>query len=178
MNPLTDREKWDIGKIKDNSNYYSSLPERHRTEAVSMAAVLASVDNLEYVPETVLNKDICRAALNSKNVDCTILPYIPYPDVQKEGIQKFKENTPAFVLYSFADITDAKMAQDAVKEDAYCIQLVPEKLLTKELCETALKSPNADEKVRQFIGGRFPSLQPEIPKDEKRRQNEGVKMKF
>ena len=162
MNPLTDREKWDIGKIAENSNYYSSLPERHRTEAVSMAAVLTSADNLEYVPETVLNKDICRAALNSKNADCTILPYIPYPDVQKEGIQKFKENTPAFVLYSFADITDAKMAQDAVKADAYCIQLVPEKLLTADLCKMALQSPNADKKVLGFIPEKFRS--PEIRK--------------
>jgi len=178
MNTLADREKWNIEKIAENSSYYSSLPEHHRTEAVSMAAVLASGHNLEYVPETVLNKDICHAALNSKNVDCTILPHIPYPDVQKEGIQKFKENTPAFVLYSFADIADAKMAHDAVKADAYCIQLVPEKLLTKELCETALKSPNADDKVRKFVGERFPALQPEILKDEKRRQNEGVKMKF
>jgi hypothetical protein len=53
-------------------------------------------------------------------------------------------DTPAFVLYSFADIKDTKTAQEAVKADAYCLQLVPEKLLTKDLCKTALQSPNAD----------------------------------
>jgi hypothetical protein len=37
----------------------------------------------------------------------------------------FSGDMPAFVLYSFTDIRDAEMAQDAVKADAYCIQLVP-----------------------------------------------------
>jgi hypothetical protein len=119
---LTDREKRDIQGILTNENHYSSLPEHRRTAAVSTVAVLACGHNLEYVPEAVLNKAICRAALSSKDVDCTILSHIPYPEVQKEGIQKFSANTPAFVLYSFANITDAKTAQEAVKADAYCIQ--------------------------------------------------------
>jgi hypothetical protein len=57
-------------------------------------------------------------------VDCSVLSYIPYKDIQKEGIRQFSATTPAFVLYSFADITDAQMALDAVKADAYCLQLV------------------------------------------------------
>ncbi|MDR0506855.1 MAG: hypothetical protein LBH32_08590 [Dysgonamonadaceae bacterium] len=175
MKTLTDREKWDIKKVLENKNYYSSLPERHRTAAVSTVAVLASGHNLEYVPEAVLNKGICRAALNSKNVDCTVLPHIPYHDVQKEGIQKFSKDTPAFVLYSFADIRDAQMAQNAVKADAYCIQLVPEKLLTKDLCRMSLQSPNADEKVSKFIRERFPSLQTEHKKP---KQEAGRKLKI
>jgi len=125
-----------------------------------------------------MNKNICRAALSAKDADCTILPLIPYLDVQREGIQKFSHSMPAFVLYSFVDITDAKMAQDAVRADAYCLQLVPDKLLTKDLCEIALKSPNTDEKIKQFVGERFPELQKGMSKDEKPRQNEGVKIKF
>jgi hypothetical protein len=63
MNTLTDREKWDIRKIAGDRDYYPLLPERHRTEAVSMAAVIASGHNLEYMPETVISKEICCAAL-------------------------------------------------------------------------------------------------------------------
>jgi hypothetical protein len=100
-------------------------------------------------------------------VDCTVLSHIPYPDVQKGGIQKFSGNTPAFVLYSFTDITDAKTAQEAVKADAYCLQLVPDKLITKELCKTALQHPDADKKVLGFIPERFRS--PEIEKLAKER---------
>jgi hypothetical protein len=162
MNRLTDREIWDIRKIAGDRDYYPSLPERHRTAAVSMAAVLSSGQNLEYVPEAVLNRDICRAALKSKDVDCTVLPQIPFPDVQKEAIQKFFADTPAFVLYSFADISDAQMAHDAVKADAYCLQLVPDKLLTADLCKMALNSPNADKKVLGFIPEKFRT--PEIRK--------------
>jgi hypothetical protein len=162
MNPLTDREKWDVQKIAENNNHYSSLPEHHRTAAVSMAAVFASGHNLEYVPETVINKEICRAALNSGKVDCTVLPHIPFPDVQKEGIQRFSTDTPAFILYSFADIRDAQTAREAVKADAYCLQLVPDKLLTAELCKMALNSPNADRKVLGFIPEKFRT--PEIRK--------------
>jgi hypothetical protein len=157
MNTLTDREKWDVKKSIEDENYYSSLPEHRRT-----VAVLACGHNLEYVPETVINKEICRAALNSGKVDCTVLPHIPFPDVQKEGIQRFSGDTPAFVLYSFADIRDAQMAREAVKADAYCLQLVPDRLLTAELCKMALQSPNADKKVLGFIPEKFRT--PEIRK--------------
>jgi hypothetical protein len=47
------------------------------------------------------------------------------------------------------------MAQEAVKADAYCLQLVPDKLLTAELCKMALDSPNADKKVLGFIPEKF-----------------------
>jgi hypothetical protein len=160
-NTLTNREKWDIQRMLESENHYSSLPEHRRTAAVSMVAVLACGHNLEYVPEAVLNKAICRAALSSKDVDCTILPHIPYPEVQKEGIRKFSANTPAFVLYSFVDITDAKTAQEAVKADAYCLQLIPEKLLTKDLCRTAVQSPNADDFIKKFVSEKFPTLKTE-----------------
>jgi hypothetical protein len=162
MDMISDREKWDIQKIAGNKDYYSSLPERLRTAAVSMAAVSACGHNLEYVPEAILDRDICCAALNSKDVDCTVLPHIPYSDVQKEGIQKFSGNTPAFVLYSFTDITDAKAAREAVEADGYCLQFVPDRLLTAELCKTALNSPNADKKVFGFIPEKFRT--PEIRK--------------
>jgi hypothetical protein len=131
------------------------LPEHRRTAAVSTVAVLACGHNLEYVPEAVLNRNICRAALNSGKVDCTVLPHIPFPDVQKEGIQRFSGGTPAFVLYSFADIRDAQTAREAVKVDAYCLHLVPDKLLTAALCKMALNSPNADKKVLGFIPENF-----------------------
>ena len=146
----------------------------------SLAAVSLRGSDLEYVPEAVISKEfegreICRAALAAKDADCTILPYIPFPDVQKEGVQRFSGDTPAFILHSFTDIQDAKMAQEAVKADAYCIQLVPDKLLTKDLCRTALQSPNTDETVSKIVSERFPELKTEQTlKDEKR----GVKLKF
>jgi hypothetical protein len=176
MKALTDREKWDIGKITEDSGYYSSLPERHRTEAVSTVAVLASGHNLEYVPEAVLSRDICRAALMSKDVGVGMLSHIPYPDVQKEGVQKFIASGNAhFIVYSFADIQDAQMAKDAVKADAYCLQLVPDKLLNADLCKLALQSPNTDDKVSKFVHERYPELQ---PKDEKPKQEVGRKIKM
>ena len=47
------------------------------------------------------------------------------------------------------------MALDAVKADAYCLQLVPDKLITADLCKTALQHPDADKKVLGFIPERF-----------------------
>jgi hypothetical protein len=179
MNNVIDREMRDILKMVDDKDYFYSLSGHRKTVAVSLAAVSLSARNLEYVPEWVISKEfegreICRTALKAKDVDCRILPYIPFPDVQKEGIQRFSGNTEAFILYSFADIQNAKMAQDAVKADAYCIQLVPDKLLTKDLCRTALKSPNIDEKIEKFVLERFPELQ---INQNMERQKAGVKMK-
>jgi hypothetical protein len=162
MNTLTDREKWDIEKMAGNKDYYYFLPEHRRTAAVSMAAVTANGNNLEYVPEDVINKDICRAALQSKDVDCTILSQIPFHDVQKEGIGRFKD-VPAFVLYSFLDIRDAQMAQAAVKADAYCLQFVPDRLIDKNLCKLALENIQGDKKVLEFIPERY-HQEPEIRK--------------
>jgi hypothetical protein len=167
MNTRVERESRDILKMLDDRLWYPSLPEYRRTVAVSLAAVTLCGRHLEYVPESVIGREfegrmICRAALAAGDADCTLLPHIPFADVQKEGIRQFSGDTPAFVLYSFADITDAKAAQEAVKADAYCIQLVPDRLLTADLCKMALQSPNADKKVLGFIPEKFRT--PEIRK--------------
>ncbi|MDR1895188.1 MAG: DUF4116 domain-containing protein, partial [Prevotellaceae bacterium] len=140
----------------DGTNYFALLPEERKTEAVSLAAVTANGGNLEYVPDHVLTPEICRAALNTGDSDVSMLSQIPFPEVQKEGAQKFiaSGNAP-FVVYSFTDIQDARMAKEAVKADAYCLQFVPDRLITADLCKTALQSPNADKKVLGFIPERF-----------------------
>jgi hypothetical protein len=176
MNTSVDRETQDIMKIVDNVHYYSSLPEHRKTVAVSLAAVSLYCFNLSVVPEAIISKEfegreICRAALTAKDTDVAILPYIPFPDVQKEGIEKFAATTEPFILYSFADIQDAKMAQEAVKACAYCIQLVPDKLLTKDLCRMALDSPKADDYVNQYVKERYPELNP-------KQEKTGVKIKL
>ena len=181
MNSSIDREARDILKMVDDKNHFYSLPEFRKTVAVSLAAVSLSARNLEYVPEAVISREfegryICRAALGAKDADCSVFPYIPYPDVQKEAVQQFTGTTPAFLLYSYADIQDAKMAQDAVKEDAYCIQLVPDKLLTKDLCRTALHSPNADAEVSNFVMGRFPELKTEEVGKERKETNKKMRL--
>lgn len=184
MNTQVKRELQDILQMVEDKHYFYSLPDYRKTVAVSLAAVSLCAKHLEYVPENVITKEfegreICRAALAAKDADCTILPYIPFPDVQREGVMQFlRNNEPPFVVYSFADMQDAKMAQEAVKADAYCIQLVPDKLLSKDLCKTALQSPNSDKEVSKFVFERFPELKTEkIQNDEKPRQA-GVKIKF
>jgi hypothetical protein len=162
------REKRDIEEVKadrSGGDVFYRLPERRKTEAVSLAAVTVSGSSLEYVPNEVKNREICRAALNSKDADCSILWHIPFADVQKEGVQKFvSSGIPAFVAYSFVDIRDAKTAHDAVKADAYCLQFVPDKLMTGELCKTALQSPDTDKKILGFIPEKFRDT---VPSNEK-----------
>ena len=183
MNTQIARETQDILNMVEDKHYYPSLPDYRKTVAVSLAAVSLCAKHLEYVPENVITKEfegreICRAALEAKDADCTILPYIPFPDVQKEGIQRFSGNTEAFILYSFTDMQNAKIAEEAVKADAYCIQLVPDNLLTKELYRTALQSPNADDKMQKFILERFPELKTEREHKDEKTHQAGVKIKF
>jgi len=163
MNTHIKKELQDILNIIDDGDNFRSLPDYRKTVAVSLAAVIAHAPNLEYVPENIISKEfegreICRAALAAKDADCRILPHIPFSDVQKEGIQRFSATTEPFILYSFADMQNATMAQEAVKADAYCIQLIPDNLLTKDLCKAALQSHNADEKISNFVSERFPEL--------------------
>jgi hypothetical protein len=158
-------ENFDMNRIasSNGTTYFTLLPEERKTEAVSLAAVTAYGGNLEYVPDHVLTPEICRAALNTKDADVSMLSQIPFPDVQRDGVAKFvSSGIPAFVAYSFVDITDAKTAKEAVEADAYCLQFVPDRLITADLCQTALQSPNADKKVLGFIPERFRT--PEIRK--------------
>jgi hypothetical protein len=149
-------DSWTVGSDNRLFALYSTLPERRKTEAVSLAAVTAYSGNLEYVPEHILSPDICRAALTAKDVDLDILSKIPYPTVQKEAIKMFlDEGNHPFVIYSFANISDASMALNAVQGDAYCLQLVPDKLTTADLCKVALQHPEADKKVLEFIPERY-----------------------
>ena len=172
-------DSWAVSRDNRLFSLYSTLAEWRKTEVVSSVAVATYSGNLEYVPDHILSPEICRAALTAKDADLDILSKIPFPEVQKEAIKMFlDEGNDPFVVYSFADITDTKMAQDAVQRNAYCIQLVPDKLLTKDLCQTALKSPNTDDKVSKFVFEHFSSMKSGIPKDEKLRQSEGVKMKL
>jgi len=151
---LTDREKRDIQRIAADKDYFYFLHEYRKTAAVSQAAVSVCGNNLEYVPEEIINRDICRKALWAKDTDCSILSQIPFPDIREEGIQRFTD-VPAFVLYSFIDIGNLQMARKAVKADAYCLQLVPNELMTVDLCKAALQHPDADKKVVEFIPEKF-----------------------
>ena len=184
MNTQTEREMKDILQMVEDKNYFYALPEYRKTVAVSLAAVSLCGKNLEYVPENVIGKEfegreICRAALAAKDADLSILSCIPFPDVQREGVQQFLGNKePPFIVYSFADMQDAQMAQEAVKADAYCIQLVPDKLLTRNLCRTALYSPNADEQVSKFVMERFPELKNEKTQNDEKPRQAGLKVKF
>jgi len=178
MNTHIERETRDMLNIIDDKDYFQSLPGHRKTVAVSLAAVSLNAQNLEYVTEAVISKEfegrhICRAALAADDADFRILPHIPFSDVQKEGVEQFLKTENPFLVYSYADMQDAKMAQEAVKTCAYCIQLVPDKLLTKELCKTALTSPNADERNSKFIFERFPELKKDFQQlvDGSKRQN-------
>jgi cupin superfamily acireductone dioxygenase involved in methionine salvage len=98
-----------------------------------------------------------------------ILSKIPFCEVQKEAIKMFlDEGNSSFVVYSFADISDASMALNAVESDAYCLQFVPDKLMTVDLCKIALQHPEKDKKVLEFIPEKFHN-NPEVRKiaDEK-----------
>jgi hypothetical protein len=145
-----------MGRDNRLFSLYSTLADWRKTDVVSIAAVSAHSENLDYVPDYALTPDICCAALTAKDADLYILSKIPFVEVQKEAIKKFSdEANPAFVLYNFTGISDAEMAKNAVKADAYCLQFVPEKLLTAELCKMALHSPNADNKVLGLIPEQF-----------------------
>ena len=55
-----------------------------------MAAVKRNGLVLEAVPGELRTPQICRAALKGvATADYKILPYIPYPDICLEGLQKF-----------------------------------------------------------------------------------------
>ena len=99
--------------------------------------------------------------LNPSSIWITsLLPSRLYSPTEKNEI--LKRLRVIRTIFIFCPNT-AKMAQEAVCANAYCLQLVPNELMTIDLCKQALQNPEADKKVLGFIPERIHN-NPEIRK--------------
>lgn len=135
--------------LKEDCEKFCDIPIEYKSPDLCMEAVKAWGYNLEFVPEGLKTKDMCREALAASPdlgyEHCVILAYIPYPDVCLEGL---KDNEHGHDMDEFAqilrpEVIDKDIADYLVERDGCCLSHIPLHLQTEELAlKAVLESGN------------------------------------
>lgn len=109
-----------------------------------MEAVKAWGYNLEFVPEGLKTKEICREALVASPdlgyEHCIILAYVPYPDICLEGMKNNQGGVDIVELAHMLrpEVIDKDIADYLVGRDGCCLAYIPLHLQTEELALKAV----------------------------------------
>lgn len=142
--------------IKNNKGcegILGELPGSMLTPEICQCAVEASGYNLEFVPEEMKTREMCRTSLYSSPdlgyEDCEILQYIPYSDVCLEGLDGYIKGRDANELLYLVhpDAFDSSVAGWFVEQKPLLFNRLPEHLQTEEIAEKAVKSIDRDKLV-------------------------------
>ena len=136
--------------FKDDDELFRKLPKDCLTPELCMIAVKADGYNLEFVPEGLKTKDMCREALCASPDlgygDAEILAHVPYPDVCLEGIKNFAGNVDCADLIALLrkEVITPEIAGFAVSQNGHCLAAVPIHLQTEALAfQATLTSGNS-----------------------------------
>lgn len=136
---MTEQEKTDIALVSwggEGENMFPSLPYDRRTEAVSLRAVETWEGNIKYVPEEVLSKRICLAAVRENG---EILERVPErlrtPDVCLAAVQ----NRGLALEYVPEKLRTRRICSEAARNDCRALDYVPQARHTRRLYRKALE---------------------------------------
>lgn len=135
--------------IKNNQGcegILGELPKSMLTPELCQCAVESSGYNLEFVPEEMKTREMCRTSLYSSAdlgyEDCDILQYIPYSDVCLEGLDGYIAGRDAKELIDLVHpkAFDSSIAGWFVEQEPLLFKRLPEHLQTEDIAEKAVKS--------------------------------------
>lgn len=133
-----------------DNEFFSEIPEEKKTPDMCMEAVKEMGDNLEFVPEGLKAKEMCRIALVSSPDlgygDYEILSHIPFPDVCMEGIKQFENNVDMvdIVRALRKEVINKEIADYVVGKDGRCLGLIPLDLQTESLVLKAVRTSGCE----------------------------------
>lgn len=136
--------------FKDNEDLFHKLPKESLTSELCMIAVKADGYNLEFIPEGLKTKDLCREALRASpdlgGGDAEILAHVPYPDVCLEGMKGYAAYVDCLDLIRMLrkEVITPEIADFAVAQNGHCLAAIPLHLQTEILsCHATLTSGNS-----------------------------------
>ena len=142
-------EEMYLTAIKNNQGcegILGELPKSMLTPELCQCAVESSGYNLEFVPEEMKTREMCRTSLYSSAdlgyEDCDILQYIPYSDVCLEGLDGYIAGRDAKELIDLVHpkAFDSSIAGWFVEQEPLLFKRLPEHLQTEDIAEKAVKS--------------------------------------
>lgn len=136
--------------FKENEDLFKMLPKDCLTPELCMIAVKADGYNLEFVPEGLKTKDMCREALSASpdlgGLDAEILAHIPYPDVCLDEMKDYATfvNCLELIRMLRKEVITPEIADFAVAQNGHCLAAIPLHLQTEALaCQATLTSGNS-----------------------------------
>lgn len=142
-------EEMYLTAVKNNKGceaILGELPKNMLTPELCQCAVEASGYNLEFVPEEMKTREMCRTSLYSSAdlgyEDCEILQYIPYSEVCLEGLEGYINGIDAKELIDLVHpkAFDSSIAGWFVEQEPQLFKRLPEHLQTEDIAEKAVKS--------------------------------------
>ncbi|WP_277638460.1 DUF4116 domain-containing protein [Bacteroides graminisolvens] len=130
--------------LRSDSESFREIPTEHKSPNLCMEAVKSNGYNLEFVPEDLKTKEMCREALTTSPDlgygDFVILAHIPFSDVCLEGIKHFENGLDMMDIATVLrpEVIDKELAEYLVDKDGCCLSRIPPHLQTEELALKAV----------------------------------------
>lgn len=130
--------------IIEDPESFCNIPVEYKSTDLCMDAVKSWGYNLEFVPEGLKTREMCRNALISSPDlgygDYVILAHVPFSDVCLEGIKKFENGLDIMdvVCVLRKEVIDEKIANYIVGQDGCCLGIIPLQIQSEELALKAV----------------------------------------
>lgn len=163
------KEKYNIAQLNsmeksDAISYFYHLNPKERTESVSMVAVDISSDCFSEIPHVSLTEKIILKALEK---DGDNLKNIQPSEISDEMYLTACDSQPDLICYLPTHLIRYDMCIDAVDYNSYNLKSVPGELMSKELCEHAIKNedPRYLEECKIINNIPYPDIRLQMLKD-------------
>ena len=131
--------------LEENPESFCAIPEKHRSPELCMEAVKRWGYNLEFVPEGMKTKEMCRIALKASPdlgyEDGQILAHVPFSDICLEAIKDFEGGVDILeIAYTLRkEVINQEIADFLIEKDGCCLACLPLQLQTEELALKAVE---------------------------------------
>lgn len=140
---------WKISKLywsmlRSDPESFREIPTEYKSPSLCMEAIKLDGYNLEFVPEGLKTKEMCREALTASPdlgyEDVVILAHVPFPDVCLEGVKHFENGLDMMDIAAVLrpEVIDKELAEYLVGKDGCCLSRIPLHMQTEELALKAV----------------------------------------
>lgn len=133
---------WDM--LSERPERFQEMSVNYKSPNLCMEAVRLDGYNLEFVPEGLKTKEMCREALTASPdlgyEDVVILAHVPFPDVCLEGVKHFENGLDMIDIATVLrpEVINKELANYLVEKDGCCLSRIPVHLQTEELALKAV----------------------------------------
>ena len=120
-----------LGKVRQDGNLLSKVPEKFKTYKVCLASVKQEGAALEYVPESMMNKEICFEAIRNNGWS---LEFVPLEFADFEMYETAVGQFGGALKFVPKEFINESLCLKAVIASVRALKYVPTQFITRKLC--------------------------------------------